>query len=354
MNYVLHKMHTSSGPTHTISRATLYEDCLNLYKSQLSTLIEEYPFHVGFTNEMAIDTGGVARDMFSGFWECTYINDFDGGSTYVPNIHPHTNLSKYKVFGAVLSHGYLSCGFLPVRIAFPVLAHILLGVDMKIPVGITIDAFKDYVSTFESQVVREALEVAQSEGKFTADLEKSILSILSNYGCREIPKPHNIQKFIVDVAHYEMELKPAGAVSMLHSGIPEKHDSFWKEFSVDRLYSVYKAISAIPKSVVDAITTPDEMNSNQSRVFGYLKTFVGNLNQKDLQNFLRFVTGSSVMINEKICVEFNGIEGLLKVPTSRTCNCVLALPSTYLTYPEFEDEFLAVLRSEVAWPMDII
>ena len=43
--------------------------------------------------------------------------------------------------------------FLPVRIAFPVLAHILLRVDMKIPVGITIDAFKDYVSTFESQVV---------------------------------------------------------------------------------------------------------------------------------------------------------------------------------------------------------
>ena len=119
-----------------------------------------------------------------------------------------------------------------------------------------------------------------------------------------------------------MELKPAGAVSMLHSGIPEQHHSFWKDFSVEGLW--------IPKN------------------------FCWKLEPKDLQNFLRFVTGSSVMINEKICVEFNGIEGLLKVPTSRTCNCVLALPSTYLTYPEFEDEFLAVLRSEVAWPMDII
>ena len=156
------------------------------------------------------------------------------------------------------------------------------------------------------------------------------------------------------VAHYEMESKPAGAVSMLHSGIPEHHRPFWKEFSVDQLYSLYKAISATPKSVVNAITTPDEMNSNQSRVFGYLKTFVGNLNQRDLQNFLRFVTGSSVMINEKICIEFDGCKGLLKVPTSRTCNCVLVLPSTFLTYPEFEDEFLGVLRSEVAWPMNII
>lgn len=151
-----------------------------------------------------------------------------------------------------------------------------------------------------------------------------------------------------------MEMKPAGAVSVFHSGIPEQHRPFWKDFSVEQLYSLYKAISATPKSVVDAIITPDEMNSNQSRVLGYLKTFVGNLNQRDLQNFIRFVTGSSVMIKEKISVEFNGNEGLKRAPISRTCNCVLDLPSTYLTYPEFEDEFLAVLRSEVAWPMDMI
>ena len=58
------------------------------------------------------------------------------------------------------------------------------------------------------------------------------------------------------------------------------------------------------------------MNSNQSRVFGYLKTFVGNLSQ----SHLRFVTGSSVMINEKICIEFDGCKGLLKVPTSHIQN----------------------------------
>jgi len=49
-----------------MARATVY-DCLKLYKSQISILIEEYPFHVSFNNEMAIDTGGMATDMFSGF-----------------------------------------------------------------------------------------------------------------------------------------------------------------------------------------------------------------------------------------------------------------------------------------------
>ena len=60
-----------------------------------------------------------------------------------------------------------------------------------------------------------------------------------------------------------MEMKPAGAVRVFHSGIPEQHRPFWKDFSVEQLYSLYKAISATPKSVVDGIITPDEMNSNQ-------------------------------------------------------------------------------------------
>ena len=46
-----------------------------------------------------------------------------------------------KVLGAILSHGYMSCGFLSARAVLPVLAHVLLGVDVQIPVNITIDAF---------------------------------------------------------------------------------------------------------------------------------------------------------------------------------------------------------------------
>ena len=36
----------------------------------------------------------------------------------------------------------MSCGFLSARAVLPVLAHVLLGVDVQIPVNITIDAFK--------------------------------------------------------------------------------------------------------------------------------------------------------------------------------------------------------------------
>ena len=89
-----------------------------------------------------------------------------------------------------------------------------------------------------------------------------------------------------------------------------------------------------------------EMTSGQARVLGYLRTFIGNLNHQDLRNFLRFVTGSSV-IDKKISVTFNSLSGLARRPISHTCSCTLELSVTYITYPDFAEEFLTVLRSDV-------
>ena len=93
------------------------------------------------------------------------------------------------------------------------------------------------------------------------------------------------------------------------------------------------------------IAEADEMTSSQSRVVGYLKTFTGNLEHRDLRNLLRFVTGSSVMI----CVTFNSLSGLARRPISHTCACTLELPVTYTTYLDFAEEFI---MSVVAWPME--
>ena len=71
----------------------------------------------------------------------------------------------------------------------------------------------------------------------------------------------------------------------------------------EELYELYKSLNATPGSVITMIAKSDEMTSSQSRVVGYLRTFIGKLKHRDLRNFLRFVTGSSVMIDKKI----NGI-----------------------------------------------
>ena len=57
----------------------------------------------------------------------------------------------------VLSHGYLSCGFMPVRIAFPTLAACLLGPTTAVPLHIIVQSFKDYVSSVDRSTVHETL-----------------------------------------------------------------------------------------------------------------------------------------------------------------------------------------------------
>ena len=62
--------------------------------------------------EKAIDTGGVSRDMFSAYWECGYLNMFDGSNVLVPAVHPGIDMNNVQVLGTILSHGFLSTSFL--------------------------------------------------------------------------------------------------------------------------------------------------------------------------------------------------------------------------------------------------
>ena len=55
-------------------------------------------------------------------WEEAYLKKFDGESLLVPAIHPNTDMASFPILGTVLAHGFMVCGYLPVRIAFPVLA----------------------------------------------------------------------------------------------------------------------------------------------------------------------------------------------------------------------------------------
>ena len=57
------------GLEHTISRGNVYEDVLKLYREE--GILRECPIRIAFEDEMAVDEGGVTRDMFSAIWgEC--------------------------------------------------------------------------------------------------------------------------------------------------------------------------------------------------------------------------------------------------------------------------------------------
>jgi len=235
--------------------------------------------------------------MFSGFWLDAYLRAFDGGSELIPAVHPHTDMAIYSVLGTVLSHGFVLSGFLPTHLAFPVVASTAHGPMVAIPDTIIVQSFSDYLSSYDSTVIQEALVLASNLQlkKFADDQLSQLINILSLLGCREMPSPTNLKCLIVEVARHELLIKPLGALYALRSGVRD-----------------------------------------------------------ELSDFLDFVTGSSVLVAKYISISFNSLSGLSRRPISHTCSNALELPTTYFTYPELVQELVAVLTSKVMWPMDTL
>lgn len=263
----------------------------------------EFPFRVQFVGEKAIDIGGVSRDMLSAYWEEVYKRFFDGLTLVTPAVHPHMDLSVLPTVGKILSHGYLVSGFLPVRIAFPTLACILLGPNCEVPPQILIDAFADSLCTFEVRIIKDALQQASLAGvsSFSDEMKTALINLLSRYGCREIPTSQSLKRQLFEVAKYEFQLKPLGAISAMNSGITLCERTFWQQQKVEGLHLLYTSLSATPGKILSWIEEPEDLNPCEQKVFGYLQQYIGNMKVEELQKFLRFTTGSSVLIGKHVC-----------------------------------------------------
>ena len=80
----------------------------------------------------------------------------------------------------------------------------------------------------------------------------------------------------------------------MNSGLPCLHQRFWDEYSVEKLYSLYKSLTANHEEVIKIIREPDTMNGAEERAYGYLIKFVGSLKPEDLQGCLWFVTAQII------------------------------------------------------------
>ncbi len=110
-----------------------------------------------------------------------------------------------------------------------------------------------------------------------------------------MPTPQNIQQLILGVAKHKFLVK-----------LRESCMQFVRECLKSTMrFGLYIALNATPAAVLGKITEPGELNSAESRVFGYLTRFIGNMKQEELCCVLRFVTGSSVLIDKAITVSFN-------------------------------------------------
>ena len=144
---------------------------------------------------------------------------------------------------------------------------------------------------------------------------------------------------------YTFLLKPAAALNMMNAGIPKAHQPFWKDMTVEKLYSLYTTLSVSTAKVLSLLSEPVMESASQEEVWHYLRRFVGNMTVDELRTFLCFITRSFIISVSSISVSLNTLDCLACWPISHTCSAMLEISSTYTSLPEFASEFDAVLSN---------
>ena len=340
------------GCLREIDRLNVFDGIIKMYEDKPESVVLEYPIWMKFAGEAGIDEGGVQRDMYTAFWDDCYSLLFEGATTLVPMVHPQIDLSQFVTIGRVISHGYLATGILPDRIALPVLISAVRGLDVTIPEHILLEAFVDFVSATERVTLRSAIDALS----FSPSLTDRLIDVLSRFGCRKMPTPSTLHGMIIQAARYEFCVKPAAALSLLHSGVPPVHQSFWKEKSASDIYALHCKHVATPEKVI-ALLQSDHCTQAQECVYKYLVTMLGNMSLSEIRLFLRFVTGCSICITPKIAVTYNSLDGAARRPISHTCDVTLELSVFYKNYVDFCNEFKTFLNStkeDFCWRIDAL
>jgi len=266
-------------------------------------------------------------------------------------MHAQIKMETFATLGAIISHGYLGSGYLPIRIALPTLICILLGLTAELSNKVLVEAFIDHLSDTHRDSIKDAIKQIKLQC-FTKETSEEILSILSHYGCIDMPTPANLNDLILKVARFQFCFKPT--VVVMHAGIPTEHKQFWETEGVQGILNIYSSLSISRQKILSLLKC--QCNSPaEERVYGYLQSMVGSLSVKHLANLLRFATGSSVAIANSIEVTFNSTSGYSRRPFGRTFGYVLELPLQYNNYDDFYSEWIHILTNtddDWKWRMD--
>lgn len=121
----------------------------------------------------------------------------------------------------------------------------------------------------------------------------------------------------------------------------------------NELDETYKKLIPTGRSVVGILSFPESMSADEINTCNHVKRFVKELTPEKLRRFLRFCTGSDLMVVDTITVNFVNVVGLARRPVAHTCSCLLELSKIFDGFPQFRSEFNSVLESNY-WEMDII
>ncbi|XP_078799413.1 uncharacterized protein LOC144990249 isoform X2 [Oryzias latipes] len=288
--------------------------------------------------EEAGSGSGVLRDVLSCFWHEFYERCTLGATVKVPFIRHDFTAETWKAVARILLKGYLDCQYFPNKLALPFIEQVLFDcvyTDLKAH-------FLQFVSNQEREVLMQALS------DISAVDWDDLVEVLDSYGCRRRITAETFPTILSEIAHKELVQKPMFVIDC------------WREITLQHLSLTPVALTRLfsdlqpnSKKVCQLLKFPVDLTQNQKEVGNYLKRFIRELDEIKLQKFLRFCTGSDLVITDSIFVEFQAMTEFTRRPIGHTCGKILEIADSYENFPDFRSEFNAVLESNI-WVMDIV
>ena len=289
--------------------------------------------------EQAEDGGGVMRDVLTEFWE-TFYDSCKGSLVKVPVIRHDMPESRWDAVARVITLGYTQEKIFPVLLAKPFIESCL-----GMPASDLMGDFLKHIPEVDRTIIEEALKDINE-----VDSDE-LFDVLERHEVKVIVNADNINRVICEVAHKELVQAPSFVSKCWQPALRDLN------ISTDELNSIYIKLVPTTRKVLKSLSYPKEMDGEGRILSKMLKDFVRELDSPYLGLFLRFCTGSDLMIFEDITVHIYHYDGpeVSKPPTSHTCGCILEIPKRYAKedYITFKCEFMALLRSRF-FEMDII
>ncbi|XP_071173910.1 uncharacterized protein [Mytilus edulis] len=278
---------------------------------------------------------GILRDIFTDFWDTFYLRCCEGNSTKVPILRHDMQREHWESVASIICNG-LQFGYFPIKISLAIFEDAMYG---KTEVDL-VETFLQYIPYPDKVTIQYALE------GFNVEIGE-LIDVLEVYNCKKYPNAENIKRLIEEIAHKEILQEPKFVIECWK-------DIFRNKLSVNRkeLVQLYENKNPTVAKVLKLLKFPDVLELKEQIVAGYLKKFIKSLDEKGLQNFMRFCTGSNLMCYQ-LNVAFSMLSGFERRPTAQTCGNMLQLPSCYESVADLREDFMNIFKTNM-WEMDYV
>lgn len=329
-----------------IHRSQIKEDLIKLFSDQ-AVMQEQLEFKILADNGKAEEGqgSGVKRDMFATFWQEIFTSLTVGSTEKVPCIRHDYQRKEWESIARILVFGFQCSGYFPISLS-PLFLTVCVHGEEAITKEELLDSFMQYVTSDEKDVLQKCLA-----GDLECD-DEDLLDVLSSYKCYKLPTKTNLDCILTELAHQELIQKPR-YVGECWGPILRSLSKTERFSSLNKLKEFFLLMKPNAKKVIKTLKPRINQECDQQS-FEFLKKFIKSLDPASLKIFLKFVTGSDVLVCDSIDVAFTLSDGFERRPVAHTCSPLLEVPATYQSYSELTEEFNNILRNKEAWTFNIV